>query len=78
AYPQYVKMSDLGKDERAEWQRSRYFLLQHISNYVHTLVYNQCSDPTRDILLTPAGKYEGGKNKSAVAPNPLALLGTPW
>ena len=60
ADPREINMSDLGEDERAEWQRSRDFLNQHISNYVHILVYNQCSDPTRDILLTPAGKYEGG------------------
>ncbi|MFM7983862.1 MAG: hypothetical protein ACKPKO_31510, partial [Candidatus Fonsibacter sp.] len=53
-------MSDLGEEEPAERTRSRYFLKQQISNYVHIVVYNQCSDATNDILLTPAGTYEGG------------------
>ncbi|MFM7981969.1 MAG: hypothetical protein ACKPKO_21890 [Candidatus Fonsibacter sp.] len=60
-------MSDFGEDERAEWQRYREFLKQHIINYVHILVYNQCSDPTRDILLNPAGKYEGGTKAGVCA-----------
>ena len=53
-------MSDLGEDERAEWQRSRDCLKQQISNYVHILVYDECADIAKDILNTPAGKFEGG------------------
>ncbi|MFM7983491.1 MAG: hypothetical protein ACKPKO_29615, partial [Candidatus Fonsibacter sp.] len=61
ADPRYINMSDLGEDERAEWQRSRDFLNQQIRNYVHILVYNENSDRIKDVLLTP--------NKSAVVPN---------
>ena len=58
---------NLGKEERAEWQRSRDFLKQQISNYVRSLVYDECTDITKDILNTPAGKFEGVP-KSAGAP----------
>ncbi|MFM7981075.1 MAG: hypothetical protein ACKPKO_17330, partial [Candidatus Fonsibacter sp.] len=74
AYPHEINMSDLGEDERAEWQRSRDFPKQDISNYVHILVYNRCSDPTSDILLTPAGKCEGGTNVGGRAKS----FGTVW
>ena len=69
-------MSDLGEEERAEWQRSRDFLKQQISNYVHILVYDECADITKAILNTPAGKFEGVA-KSAGAPDSLASCGTP-
>ena len=36
------------------------FRKQHISTYVHILVYDECTDITKDILNTPAGKFEGG------------------
>ncbi|MFM7979685.1 MAG: hypothetical protein ACKPKO_10250 [Candidatus Fonsibacter sp.] len=60
ADPKDIKMSNLGEEERAEWQRSRDVLKQLNSNDVHILVYSQCSDATRDILHTPAGTYECG------------------
>ena len=69
-------MSDLGEEERAEWQRPRDFLKQQISNYVHINVYDECANITKDILNTPAGKFEGVA-KSAGAPDSLASCGTP-
>ena len=69
-------MSDLGEEMRAEWQRSRDFLNQQISNYVHILVYDKCTDITNDILNAPAGNFEGVA-KSAGARDSLASCGTP-
>ena len=53
-------MTDLGEEERAEWQQSRDLLNRNISNYVNVLVYDECTDTTKDILKTPADKFEGG------------------
>ena len=53
-------MSDLGEEERAEWQRSRSFLNQHVHSYVRILVYGECTDIAKYIIDTPAGKFEGG------------------
>ena len=57
-------MSDLGDEDRAEWQRSRDFLEQQIRNYVHLLIYDEHADITKAILNTPAGKFEGGSKIS--------------
>ena len=42
--PNDINMADLGEDNRAEWQRPKDVLKQHISNYVHILVYDERTD----------------------------------
>ena len=69
-------MSDLGEEERAEWQRPRDFLNQHTSNCAHVLVYDERTDITKGVINTPAGKLEGVA-KAAGAPNLFASCGAP-
>ena len=55
-----IKFGDLDEAQQAEWLRSREFLKQQINNFVHLIVLDEVADLTKEIVNTPAGKYEGG------------------
>ena len=74
--PTEINMSDLGEEERAEWQRPRDFLKQQLNNYIHILVYDECADIAKAVPNTPAGKFEGVA-QSVGTPDSLASRGTP-
>ena len=55
-----INFSDLGESQQTEWLRFREFLKQRIDNFVHLIVLDEVTDLTKEIVNTPAGKYEGG------------------
>jgi len=55
-----IKFADLGEAQQTEWLRSREFLKQQITNFVHLIVLDEVADLPAEIANTPAGKYEGG------------------
>ncbi|MFM7980078.1 MAG: hypothetical protein ACKPKO_12255, partial [Candidatus Fonsibacter sp.] len=69
-------MSDLREEERADWQRPRDFLDQKERNYVHILVYEECTEIDKDSINTPAGKFKAVP-QSAGALDMLASRGIP-
>ena len=58
--PHEIKVADLRDDDLAEWLRSREYLKQQISNYVHIIAMDNAGDLTAAIQNTPAGTFEGG------------------
>ena len=55
-----INFSDLAEAQQTEWLRFREFLKQQIDNFVHLIVLDEVTDLTKEIVNTPAGKYEGG------------------
>jgi hypothetical protein len=55
-----INFSDLAEAQQTEWLRFREFLKQQIDNFVHLIVLDEVADLTKEIVNTPAGKYEGG------------------
>ena len=55
-----IKFTDLDEAQQAAWLRSREFLKQQITNFVHLIVLDESDDAAKELANTPAGKYEGG------------------
>ena len=55
-----INFSDLAEAQQTEWLRFREFLKQQIDHFVHLIVLDEVTDLTKEIVNTPAGKYEGG------------------
>ena len=63
-----IEFADLDKAQQAEWLRCREFLGQQINNFVHPIVLDEVAYLTKELVRTPAGKYEGGCNNRRSRP----------
>jgi hypothetical protein len=55
-----INLSDIAEAQQTEWLRFREFLKQQIDDFAHHIMLDEVADLTKEIVNTPAGKYEGG------------------